>query len=57
MVNCLVVDDDRFILNDLKREIEKENIHVVTSDSGEDALSVMEHEYIDIAIVDVMMLA
>ncbi|WP_323702621.1 response regulator transcription factor [Mammaliicoccus sp. Dog046] len=55
MVNCLVVDDDRFILNDLKREIEKENIHVVTSDSGEDALSVMEHEYIDIAIVDVMM--
>lgn len=55
MVNCLVVDDDRFILNDLKREIEKENIHVVTSDSGEDALSVMEHEYIDIAIVDIMM--
>ncbi|MGK9043811.1 response regulator transcription factor [Mammaliicoccus vitulinus] len=55
MVTCLVVDDDRFILNDLKREIERENIHVVTSLSGEEAMEVVEHKYIDIAVVDIMM--
>ncbi|HCN60587.1 MULTISPECIES: response regulator transcription factor [Mammaliicoccus] len=55
MVTCLVVDDDRFILNDLKREIERENINVVTSLSGEEALEVVEHKYIDLAVVDIMM--
>lgn len=55
MVTCLVVDDDRFILNDLKREIARENINVVTSLSGEEALEVVEHKYIDIAVVDIMM--
>ena len=55
MVNCLVVDDDRFILNDLKREIERENIHVITSLNGEEALDVVEHQHIDIAVVDIMM--
>lgn len=55
MVNCLVVDDDRFILNDLKREIERENIHVITSLNGEEALDIVEHQHIDIAVVDIMM--
>lgn len=55
MGNCLVVDDDRFILNDLKREIERENIHVITSLNGEEALDIVEHQHIDIAVVDIMM--
>lgn len=55
MVTCLVVDDDKFILNDLKREIEREHINVITSLSGEEALEVVEHKYIDIAVVDIMM--
>lgn len=55
MVTCLVVDDDKFILNDLKREIEHEHISVITSLSGEGALEVVEHKYIDIAVVDIMM--
>ena len=55
MVTCLVVDDDKFILNDLKREIEREHISVITSLSGEEALEVVEHKYIDIAVVDIMM--
>ena len=55
MVTCLVVDDDKFILNDLKREIEREHINVITSLSGEEALEVVEHQYIDIAVVDIMM--
>ncbi|MCD8898403.1 response regulator transcription factor [Mammaliicoccus sciuri] len=55
MVTCLVVDDDKFILNDLKREIEREHINVITSLSGEEAIEVVEHKYIDIAVVDIMM--
>lgn len=55
MVTCLVVDDDKFILNDLKREIEREHIKVITSLSGEEALDVIEHKFVDIAVVDIMM--
>lgn len=55
MVNCLVVDDDRFILEDLKKEIQRENINVITSENGEEALSVIEHQHVDIAVVDIMM--
>ncbi|GGI41707.1 response regulator transcription factor [Mammaliicoccus stepanovicii] len=55
MVTCLVVDDDRFILNDLKREIDREGIHVITSNDGEEALEVVDHHHIDIAVVDIMM--
>nr|WP_263313541.1 response regulator transcription factor [Mammaliicoccus sp. Marseille-Q6498] len=55
MITCLVVDDDRFILNDVKKELERENMHVITSLSGEEALEVVEHQYIDLAVVDIMM--
>lgn len=55
MFRILVVDDDKNIRLYLQVTLEEEGYEVFTAENGEDALSVMDHEYIDLVIVDIMM--
>lgn len=55
MFRILVVDDDRNTRLYLQVTLEEEGYEVFTAENGEDALSVMDHEYIDLVIVDIMM--
>jgi len=55
MFRILVVDDDRNTRLYLKVTLEEEGYKIFTAENGEDALSVMDREYIDLVIVDIMM--
>ncbi|MGZ1621956.1 response regulator transcription factor [Staphylococcus argenteus] len=55
MVQCLVVDDDPQILNYVAHHLQSEHINAYTQSSGESALQLLEHQTIDIAVVDIMM--
>lgn len=55
MVNCLIVDDDRKILDYVATHLINEHIRTHTFLSGETALHFLEKEDVDIAIVDIMM--
>ncbi len=55
MVQCLVVDDDTQILNYVAHHLQSEHINAYTQSSGEAALQLLEHQTIDIAVVDIMM--
>ena len=55
MFRILVVDDDKNTRLYLQVTLEEEGYEVFTAENGEDALSVMDHEYIDLVIVDIMM--
>ena len=55
MFRILVVDDDRNTRLYLQVTLEEEGYKVFTAENGEDALSVMDREYIDLVIVDIMM--
>ncbi|MBE5666413.1 response regulator transcription factor [Staphylococcus sp. SS251] len=55
MVQCLVVDDDPQILNYVAHHLQSEHINAYTQSSGEAALQLLEHQTIDIAVVDIMM--
>ncbi len=55
MFRILVVDDDRNTRLYLQVTLEEEGYKIFTAENGEDALSVMDHEYIDLVIVDIMM--
>ncbi len=55
MFNILVVDDDKNTRLYFKALLENEKYKVFTSIDGLDALSVMDREHIDLAIVDIMM--
>ena len=55
MFHILVVDDDKNTRKYLSAVLEAENYTVSTAGSGEAALSLMESEYIDLVIVDIMM--
>lgn len=55
MVQCLVVDDDPQILNYVAHHLQSEHINAYTQPSGEAALQLLEHQTIDIAVVDIMM--
>ena len=55
MFRILVVDDDRNTRLYLQVTLEEEGYEVFAAENGEDALSVMDHEYIDLVIVDIMM--
>ena len=51
----LVVDDDKNTRLYLKTILESNGYTVATAENGEDALSVMEREHIDLTVVDIMM--
>lgn len=55
MFHISVVDDDRNTRLLFKAVLESENYTVSTASNGEEALSVMDSEHIDLVVLDVMM--
>lgn len=55
MFHILVVDDDKNTRKLLHVVLEAEGYTVSTAENGEDALDVMDREYIDLVVLDVMM--
>ena len=51
----LIVDDEEHIRELIRFYLEEEGFSVVQAASGEEALHLLENEYIDLAIVDIMM--
>lgn len=51
----LIVDDEQDIRELIKFYMNKEGYEVIEAKDGEEALSIFESEYIDLAIIDVMM--
>ena len=54
-MKILVVDDEKNILKLYKSELEDEGYHVVTANSGKEALEVFRVEEPDIVTLDIMM--
>ena len=55
MFQIMVVDDDKNTRMLLKAVLEAENYTVSTAENGEDALSVMDANHIDLVVLDIMM--
>lgn len=55
MFHILVVDDDKNTRKYLKAVLEEENYSVSCARDGEEALRVMDAEYIDLVVLDIMM--
>ena len=54
-LKILVVDDEEHIRELIRFYLDKEGFSVLEAENGEEALEVVENEYIDLAIVDIMM--
>ena len=55
MFRILVVDDDLHTQKLIKTVLENENYKVITACNGLEALDVIDREYIDLVVLDVMM--
>jgi len=55
MTTCLIVDDDKKILEYVSNYTRGEGLDTVTQSSAEDALTYLEKNQVDIVIIDVMM--
>lgn len=55
MFHILVVDDDKHTRQLFRAILENENYTVTTASNGEEALTVMDGEHIDLVVLDVMM--
>src|SRR5699024_4468487 len=55
MTTCLIVDDDKKILEYVSNYIGREGFKTITQASAESALAYLESNQVDIAIVDIMM--
>lgn len=58
MYRMMIVDDDSFVLDGLKNEIDWESLHIqiaVSCSNGTEALQILEKEQIDILLTDVKM--
>lgn len=55
MFHILVVDDDKNTRFLLKTILEAEHFSVYTAVNGEDALEILDHEHIDLVVLDIMM--
>ncbi len=55
MFRIMVVDDDKNTRRLLQAVLENEGYQVFTAENGEDALAVMDREYIDLVVLDIMM--
>ena len=55
MFRILVADDDKNTRRLLQAMLEYENYRVFTAENGEEALAVLDREYIDLVVLDVMM--
>jgi len=55
MINILVVEDDHHIRLLLTKFLINNNFHVIEAKNGKEALTVFEHEHIDLMITDILM--
>lgn len=55
MFRILVVDDDKNTRRLMQAVLENEGYQVFMAENGEDALTVMNREYIDLVVLDIMM--
>lgn len=55
MFHILVVDDDKNTRKYIKTVLESENYTVTTAINGLDALDKIDHDYIDLVVLDIMM--
>lgn len=55
MFHILVVDDDKNTRFLLKTILEAEHFSVYSAVNGEDALEILDHEHIDLVVLDIMM--
>ena len=55
MFRILVADDDMSTRRLLKAVLEKENYSVLTACDGAEALEMLDHEHIDLIVLDIMM--
>jgi len=53
--NVLIVNDEEFVLQKLKRPLEKENFNVFTASDGQRALKIYDNNKIDVLLVDIRM--
>ena len=54
-LSILVVDDDENILMVLRQSLEKEDYHVSTANSAEEALNTLQRSFFHVVITDIMM--
>lgn len=55
MFHILVVDDEKHTRMLIEAILRAEHYTVFTAENGEDALNVMDHEHIDLVVLDIMM--
>lgn len=55
MFHILVVDDDKNTRKLFKAVLEEDGYSVTTAENGEEALEIMDREYINLVILDIMM--
>lgn len=55
MFHILVADDDKNTRKFMRAVLEAEGYTVSAAENGEEALAIMESEYIDLAVVDITM--
>ena len=55
MFHILVVDDDKHTRMLLRAILQNANFTVTTANNGEEALLVLDHEHIDLVVLDIMM--
>ena len=48
----LLVDDDKNLLEGLKRGMKKENFNILTANSGDEAIKILETKIVDIIVTD-----
>lgn len=54
-VNVLVVDDDASIVEMIRMGLEADGMHVLSAGDGAEALELLEHEAVDVILLDIMM--
>ena len=55
MFQIMVVDDDRNTRRLLQAVLEADGYKVLTAENGEDALALMDSEYVDLVVLDIML--
>ena len=55
MFQIMVVDDDRNTRRLLQAVLETDGYKVLTAENGEEALALMDSEYVDLVVLDIMM--
>ena len=55
MFRIMVVDDDKHTRRLFQAVLENAGYQVLTAENGEDALAIMDREYIDLVVLDIMM--